>query len=222
MAATTEPTVYAFTPGLGLGNSFATQTVTWSGVDVSLPQFDTLGGTRTLVSVALSYDIYVAIDQQIENNANTARSQILETAVGGTIRYDGAGAVLLTLTPVSYFNNSGLLSATDNSGVANSSGPDFNDFAVISASQSGSSTVVGSLVSFIGGGFITLETRASASVQDPDLNNWTIGSSALGNARVGVTYTWEPTVVDVPEASTYAAALGLVGMVGFGWVRSRR
>jgi hypothetical protein len=218
MAATTEPTLYAFTPGAGLGASFATATVSWTGVSVSLPQFDTLGGTRTLTGVALSYDLYVTVDQAAENNADEARSQTISTFVSGNIKL--GLTTVLSIAPVEYQNLTGTLAASDNGGTANNSGPDFIDFAVTTANQSNTGNFVGSLVPFIGGGTVSFDTAATA-LTAADLNNWSITSTALGNARVGVAYTWEPTEIQVPEASTYAAAFGLVGLVGFGWVRSR-
>lgn len=39
---------------------------------------------------------------------------------------------------------------------------------------------------------------------------------------VTINYNWQTQETNVPEASTYAAGLGLAGIVGFSWMRNRR
>ncbi len=69
-----------------------------------------------------------------------------------------------------------------------------------------------SLVSFTLSGFgsfgITGENSAAGSV------------TPFAGVEVTINYDWQTP--QVPESSTYAAVFGLVGLVGFGWVRNRR
>lgn len=111
----------------------------------------------------------------------------------------------------------------------------FSYFIPVTTLSSGTVTktpIPGALVTVAGGdyGLFNKAVSASSTVSFNLTGTGDFGlvgtSSIVGSqvpyagVEVTVNYSWQTP--EVPEASTYAAAFGLVGLVGFGWVRSRR
>ncbi|NJM37608.1 MAG: choice-of-anchor E domain-containing protein [Akkermansiaceae bacterium] len=217
----------------GPGNPFSGMIGTFttpSSVRVALPKFDTLLGTRVLTGVILRFEGSVQQGVQVENNNEISLNNFTAT-VDGSIRFfqDAGFDGVLTTEIATIANANGApspsitLAASDNGGVPNSSGPDFNNFGILT-SGSTPLTVVNvpgsQFFGYIGlpGSEVYAFVRATTSFTTTGSGNVT-GTTYDGAAIAGVTveYTYDDVI---PEPSSVIALGGLMAL-GLG-ARNRR
>ncbi len=99
------------------------------------------------------------------------------------------------------------------------SGPDFNDFGLLSGSDSDSDTIFAALAAYVGNSTFATSVLGNGGFSVSGVSNSTIQVSNFGaNGLVTVTYEFVP----VPEPSSIAlGVLGACGLALAGWRRRR-
>ena len=184
---------------------------------LSIPKFDTLGGTRTLTQVDLKIsgsveaNVTAENDSVISGNMGVDLTGLLKASIPGPL--STTAIILQSAGPVA-------VSGTD--GVPGS-GPDFVDFGLVSGSDSSSTSTNSGLAAYIGPGFLAGTASGSGGFSVNGVTSSTIklsGFQALGDVTVTYTYTDTPGVVPEPASVVIWSVLGL-SVVGAGWVRRR-
>lgn len=212
MAATGTKTVTGLVPsGLdlasltGAASGGVTFPVSTSGTALS---FDALGMVDVpddAILVGVTYEFVGKIWVDWSVTSGTAPKAFGD----GTLTADGPGGgssvgIFSYLLPVTTGSSGTVTKSPIPGALVNVAGGDFGLFdKAVSASSTVSFSLTGS------GDFGLVGTSSIDGSQLP-----------YAGVEVTVSYNWQTP--EVPEASTYAAAFGLVGLVGFGWVRSRR
>lgn len=217
LAASGTETVTGFIPsGLVFGATTAATSFAPSyadllvGVSASLPKFDALGmvgvpDDATLVSVSYSFNGKLWIDWTLTTGSDPQVSYLGGLTATGPDGGSSVGA-FGGVSPVLTGSSGTFVFSPIPGGLFNVLDTDEDLFDVAQSA--------GSTVSF------TLTSNPSSFFSVGG------GAGAAGSAlpfagvEVAVNYNWQTT--EVPEASTYTAAFGLVGLVGFRWLRSRR
>lgn len=180
---------------------------------VNLPQWDpALFPGQVLVSVQLQLDATIGANVTAEN----------DSAIAGNMGVNLTGLAQATSgalsTTAAILQNAGPVPVAATDGVPGS-GPDFNDFGLISGNDSDSDTIVAGLGAFIGNGNIAANVTGNGGFAVSGVSDSTIQvSSFAANGLVTVTYEFEV----VPEPSSVAlGALGACGLALVGWRRRR-
>ncbi|MGD9648876.1 MAG: choice-of-anchor E domain-containing protein, partial [Pirellulales bacterium] len=184
---------------------------------LSIPMFDTLGGTRTLTQVDLK--IFGDIEAMVtaENDSSIAGSMgvdligLLKATIPGPL--STSAAILQSAGPVS-------VAATDGTP---GSGPDFVDFGLITGSGSNSTSTTTGLAAYIGPGFLAGTASGNGGFAVTGVTDSTskiTDFQASGTVEVTYTYTDNSGVVPEPSSVIIWSVLGL-SVVGAGWVRRR-
>lgn len=191
-----------------------------------VPQFDTLGGTRTLTDVTVE----VIIDsfggkREFDNQSGTGG--LVTLAIGSTVRVKGpvpgVGSQIVVI-PDAVTTVSTIISPTTGEFPADFAGTDyaFVNGMTISDMETASRSSAGDLVPYIGAGMVTF--------------NWDLSGNSTTGEDVSVTsggafrttstsYYFHTTVyyTYVPEPSTLSlGGMGLVGVVAWSWRRRRQ
>jgi hypothetical protein len=188
-------------------------------------------GTRVLTAVTIRFDGAVQQGVRVENNNVTALSNFSATVDGSIRLFQDAGFDgVLTSETATIANANGApstsvtLAATDNGGLPNSSGPDYNDFGILTSGSTPLAVVNVSASQFSGyisvapGDEVYAFVRATTSFTTTGSGNVT-GTTYDGSASASVTveYTYDEVV---PETSSVVALGGLMAL-GLG-ARNRR
>ena len=184
---------------------------------LSIPKFDTLGGTRTLTQVDLQ--ILGSISAQV-----TAEN---DSAIPGNMGVDLIGLLKASIpgplsTTAGILQSAGPVSVTGTDGVSGS-GPDFIDFGLVSGAGSNSTFTNAGLAAYIGPGFLAGTASGNGGFSVSGVTSSTIklsGFQALGDVSVTYTYTDNQGVVPEPASVVIWSVLGL-SVVGASWVRRR-
>jgi hypothetical protein len=180
---------------------------------VNLPQWDpALFPGQVLVSVQLTLDATIGANVTAENDSAIAGNMGvnltgLAQATSGSL--SATAAILQSAGPVAVAASDG------NAG----SGPDFNDFGMISGNDSDSDTIFAGLGAYIGNGNFATNVTGNGGFAVSGVSDSTIQvSSFAANGLVTVTYEYAA----VPEPSS--VVLGVFGAFGLalaGWRRRR-
>ncbi|MBX9791704.1 MAG: choice-of-anchor E domain-containing protein [Pirellulales bacterium] len=184
---------------------------------LSIPKFDTMGGTRTLTQVDLKISGSVEALVTAEN----------DSAIGGNMGVDLIGLLKASI-PGPLSTSAGILQSAGPVAVAASdgnpgSGPDFVDFGLISGAGSNSTSTNSGLAAYIGPGFLagTASGNGGFSINGvTDSTSKITNFQALGTVDVIYTYTENNGVVPEPASLIIWSVLGL-SVIGAGWVRKR-
>lgn len=182
--------------------------------NLSIPKFDTLGGTRTLTSVQLKVDATVQANITAEN----------DSAVSGNMGVDLTGLVKAsTVGPLSasafILGSAGPVAVSASDGNPDT-GPDFVDFGLLSGNDANSATTLVGLAAYIGPGFLSVLVNGNGGFSATGVTDSTIHVTdfeAFGN--VDVVYTYDETGV-VPEPASIVV-WSLLGLGGVFLVRRR-
>ncbi len=185
-----------------------------SDYNMTLSQFDTLGGSRVLTDVTLTFTAQQSASILFENGTASAFDGAPEL-FGASVALDGTGSVSLS----SALNVSGVASNSfaangQESGLPtyNGSGDDYFKFDdIISDLYTGSVEKTSDLTAFIGIGNISYDMTS--------IGVWTITGSGDSNSSVENYLTAGSLTVDyeysvVPEPAT-ASLLGIAGLIAF-------
>lgn len=184
---------------------------------LSIPKFDTLGGTRTLTQVDLKIAGSVEANVTAENDSVIAGNMgvdligLIKAAIPGPL--SASAAILQSAGPVA-------VSGTD--GVPGS-GPDFVDFGLISGAGANSTSTNSGLAAYIGPGFLAGTASGNGGFAITGVTDSTskiTNFQALGTVEVTYTYTDNAGVVPEPASVVIWSGLGLA-VVGSRWVRRR-
>jgi hypothetical protein len=191
-----------------------------------VPQFDTLGGTRTLTDVTVE----VIIDsfggkREFDNQSGTGG--LVTLAIGSSVRVKGpvpgVGSQIIVI-PDAVTTASTTITATTGDLPADFAGSDyaFVDGSILSDLKSASRTGAGDLAPYIGGGTVTFSwDLAGNSTTGEDVSVTSGGvfrtTSTTYNFHTTVYYTY------VPEPSSlFLGGMGLLGLVACVWRQRKR
>lgn len=200
----------------GLGYSFAT--TNWLFTLTGLSQFDTLGGTRTLNSVALTLD--AEMNQQIKGENTGANPDTLTPLASGSVAFrQGVSAILTaalsaTGAPVGVTAFDGISDFGGTSGVT---------FPVLNDSDTVSTTLLsgGFFSGFIGTGDLSgYNIQAKALGAGIDSTNGNLDQSVSTDARGRITIVYNYDERQIPEP-TSMLLIGF-GLLGLGASRRRK
>lgn len=172
---------------------------------VSLPGFNPALGSLTAVSLSLE-----AVGSQsgsVKNNAS------------GSETFTPFASSLITATGPNSSTNTATLSSSQTFTLASGASTTYGPFTPASNTASNVSTTGYTSAGNIS---VTVSTSTSQGVSGGGGNIvFSLMTTAGGSADV--TYTYTPATTGVPEPSSCAlAALGGLGLVGYGWRRSRK
>jgi hypothetical protein len=184
---------------------------------LSIPKFDTLGGTRTLTQVDLKVSGNVEANVTAEN----------DSAISGNMGVDLIGLLKASIpgplsTTASILQSAGPVAVSGTDGVPGS-GPDFVDFGLVSGAGSNSTLTNSGLAAYIGPGFLagTASGNGGFSITGvTDSTSKITNFQAVGIVNVTYTYTDNAGVVPEPASVVIWSGLGL-SLVGVRWVRRR-
>jgi hypothetical protein len=185
---------------------------------LSIPKFDTLGGTRTLTQVDLK------IAGSIEANV-TAEN---DSTIPGNMGVDLIGLLKASI-PGPLSTTAGILQSAGPVGVAATdgvpgSGPDFVDFGLLSGAGANSTSTNSGLAAYIGPGFLAGTASGNGAFAVTGVTDSTskiTNFQALGNVEVIYTYTDTPGGVAPEPASLIVWSLLGLSLLGASWVRGR-
>lgn len=184
---------------------------TFSGQTVDLPQWNpALFPGQTLVGVTYTIVGYSYATYSIQNtdtvSHNGYTAALLATQV--TLTPPTAGPVVTT-QPNLFYNIPDTLTPLQIAVGTTSS-----------VSDTDSDSDNSNLAAYTGAGNVTFTLAGAGNALVGGPTPFAGSAAGFGAAVVSIEYTYQET--SVPEASTYAAVVGLLGMVSFGWARSRR
>lgn len=169
----------------------------------SVPQFDTLGGARTLISVA--YDLVVLEDGAANMNSPTAAGDYSVQFLGQyrLVRPDAA------------FLNTGFVNGTSGD-VFLGLGEEWDGFLTDTDGASGSSSL-GTLLDMLDNGPATFqpwEVRGGSTTLTGTPSGQSISATFAGlvDSELTVTYTYVENSTEVPEAGTWMAMAPLAAL----------
>jgi hypothetical protein len=213
-AASTNAATISYT----LFDTVSPQPLDWSQLTIAVQQWNpALFPGATLNSAYYTLDGSIIGDARGENSAGSPATITLTLGASLTAILPGVVGLYQTLpTATQSFG------ATAFDGLNDFDGTSGQTFLGLSGLDSDIGTITGSLVGFIGAGNVITPgiLLAQGSSTGTGSGNVTTQFSSAAGAKLTITYDYTPA--EVPEASTYAAAFGLVGLVGFRWFRSRR
>lgn len=184
---------------------------------LSIPKFDTLGGTRTLTQVDLKISGSVEANVTAEN----------DSVISGNMGVDLIGLLKASIpgplsTSAGILQSAGPVAVSGTDGVPGS-GPDFVDFGLISGAGANSTSTNSGLAAYIGPGFLAGTASGNGGFAITGVTDSTskiTNFQAVGIVDVTYTYTDNAGVVPEPASVVIWSVLGL-SLVGAGWVRRR-
>lgn len=184
---------------------------------LSIPKFDTLGGTRTLTQVDLKVSGSVEANVTAEN----------DSVIAGNMGVDLIGLIKASIpgplsTTAGILQSAGPVAVLGTDGVPGS-GADFVDFGLVSGAGSNSASTNSGLAAYIGPGFLagTVSGNGGFSITGvTDSTSKITNFQAIGIVDVTYTYTDNAGVVPEPASVVIWSVLGL-SLVGAGWIRRR-
>ncbi len=184
-----------------------------------VPQFDDLGGTRTLTQVTLTVKIDGTGGQHEFDNESTSGATIT-LGIGSTVGVKGPlGGTQLIVNPDAYVTVTGWVDPDNDPGFGDFAGTDYLSIigGAVSDTQSAFRTSAASLAPYIGAGNVTFDfdggtsTNGTSALPSPGANKVTFGTT---NFSFTTTVTYEY----VPEPAT----LSLLALGGLMVTRRRR
>ncbi len=187
------------------------QTVDFS-TTLSVPKFNTVGGTRTLDSVSFTLSGGSAAGQSVINTGSSTATFVLTTTVSITLLDPLGGTVVTTIPTV---QNTAL-----NLGAGLS-----RDFGTTAGSDSDLVTYTSNLGQFTGAGNVVLPlfSVTSTGAAGGGGNN-TPNFTTTAFANISVTYNYSNVETPVPEPRVYGAigAVACLGLLGYRRLRARQ
>jgi hypothetical protein len=168
---------------------------------ISVPQFDTIGGTLALTSVDFSIAGHVEGDVFLENLDAQAQTVSFQISATITLQRPGGGSTLvqtLPLTASSVFLNSG-----QSTFITGLSDDEFNTAAITAPLSAGDQAI------FVGTGNINLPVVAIGLSDTIASNNVLAIFDTLASAQITVRYNY---ILTIPEPSS-AVLAGLGGVI---------
>lgn len=170
---------------------------------VSLPQFDTAGGTKVLTSISIDLDALIQAAVTAEN----------DSAIAGNMGVDLTGLVKATVPSTSL--TAGILQSAGPVPVAATdgtpdSGPDYYNFGTVTGSDSSNTVLFGGFAPYVGTGTWNATINGNGGFSVNGVTSSTIKISNFGaSGEVSVTYNYNL----VPEPSTLGLlSLGVAGL----------
>lgn len=178
---------------------------------VELNQFDDNGGLHELCKVTIEITGTISADVTAENNSQIPGD--MGVNLTGFVNIIGHGldatANIFLVTPTV------AVTATDNGGIPNGMGTDFNDFGTVSDTDSDDDMLTTGLAAFVGGGTLLFDVAGSGGFSITGVTDSTQDVSnfgASGTAKV----TYEYKIVPEP------ASMALLGLGGLAVLRRRK
>ena len=176
------------------------QATDWDDI-LSLPQFDTLGGTRTLDSVTVKLDGKIEGAIGVENTSPSSGATIT-SKLGANITASGPGGVNLAVSPAS---GPFVDVATTFDNVFDFGGT--SGFTHPNLAASGSDSTSPALAPYIGNGNVDFSVEAIGASTASGGGSLLAQFDTKAGAKVTVTYEWHETTT-TPDAGSTVALLG--------------
>lgn len=208
----------AATVSYTLFDTLAVQNLNWQNLSIAITQWNpALFPGATLNSAYYTLEGMILGDAKGENGAASPATITLN--LSANIQGFLPGAPLLFATIPTATQSFNALAFDGNNDFGGDSGA---AFLGLTGSDLDIGPISGSLVPFIGAGNHASSGIILATGSSTATGSATVTTQFAAQAGGKLTITYDYTPAEVPEASTYAAAFGLVGLVGFRWFRSRR